>query len=84
MLNKEEIKEKGQNLEGIGIFMWGYLPAVSQQRAPLLLPTPVPRSTTQEPWDEACSGGCGFALAISGKFLIFKLLTLSSSCLFTA
>lgn len=65
MLNKEEIKETGKNLEGTEIFMWGYLPAVSQQRAPLLLPTPVPHSTTQEPWNEPCSGGCGFALAIS-------------------
>lgn len=65
MLNKEETQERGENLEGIGIFMWGYLPAVSQQRAPLLLPTPVPRSTTQEPWNKVCSGGCGFAVAIS-------------------
>ncbi|XP_057863040.1 ultraviolet-B receptor UVR8 isoform X6 [Cryptomeria japonica] len=48
----------------VGIFMWGYLPAISQ-RVPLLSPTPVPRSTTQEPWKEVCSGGCGFALALS-------------------
>eukprot|EP00252_Welwitschia_mirabilis_P000760 TRINITY_DN10723_c0_g1_i2.p1 TRINITY_DN10723_c0_g1~~TRINITY_DN10723_c0_g1_i2.p1 ORF type:complete len:508 (+),score=111.39 TRINITY_DN10723_c0_g1_i2:348-1871(+) len=62
MLGKDEGKGKDSEKS---IFMWGYLPAASQQRAPLLLPTPVPRSATQEPWKDVCAGGCGFALAIS-------------------
>uniref|UniRef100_A0A0C9RZF0 TSA: Wollemia nobilis Ref_Wollemi_Transcript_415_2290 transcribed RNA sequence n=1 Tax=Wollemia nobilis TaxID=56998 RepID=A0A0C9RZF0_9CONI len=64
MLGTEE-RNGGEEKNSVDIFMWGYLPAVSQQRAPLLSPTPVPRSTTQEPWKEVCSGGCGFALALS-------------------
>ncbi|KAH8975211.1 hypothetical protein BDL97_01G143600 [Sphagnum fallax] len=50
--------------------MWGYLPAASPQRLPLLQPTPVPpaaSSSTDSALKIVCNGGCGFALAISGK-----------------
>lgn len=48
--------------------MWGYLPAASLQRAPLLQPTSVPPSTAaNDPLKSVCNGGCGFAVAISGK-----------------
>jgi len=49
--------------------MWGYLPAASPQRLPLLQPTPVPpaaSSSTDSALKIVCNGGCGFALAISG------------------
>ncbi|CAM6070378.1 unnamed protein product [Sphagnum tenellum] len=48
--------------------MWGYLPAASPQRLPLLQPTPVPpaaSSSTDSALKIVCNGGCGFALAIS-------------------
>lgn len=52
------------------ILMWGYLPAASPQRTALHHPMPVPPPSHEEGWKSICSGGCGFALAISesGKF----------------
>lgn len=46
--------------------MWGYLPAASLQRAPILHPTRAPQHALQEDVQSVCSGGCGFALAITG------------------
>lgn len=46
--------------------MWGYLPAASPQRTPLLQPTPVPVSVLNDPLKTVCNGGCGFGIAISG------------------
>ncbi|OAE30418.1 hypothetical protein AXG93_3483s1100 [Marchantia polymorpha subsp. ruderalis] len=51
--------------EELSIRMWGYLPAASIQRAPFLVPTPVPPSSAGEGWRTVCSGGCGFGVAIS-------------------
>ncbi|CAM6128535.1 unnamed protein product [Calypogeia fissa] len=53
--------------------MWGYLPAASFQKAPLLEPTRVPKHCLQEEVGSVCSGGCGFALAIteSGKVVMW-------------
>nr|XP_024364805.1 ultraviolet-B receptor UVR8-like isoform X2 [Physcomitrium patens] len=45
--------------------MWGYLPAASPQRTPLLQPTPVPVSVLNDPLKTVCNGGCGFGIAIS-------------------
>lgn len=53
--------------EELSIRMWGYLPAASIQRAPFLVPTPVPPSSAGEGWRTVCSGGCGFGVAISGS-----------------
>lgn len=46
--------------------MWGYLPAASPQRTPLLLPVPVPNTALNDPLKIVCNGGCGFGIAISG------------------
>ncbi|XP_058109498.1 ultraviolet-B receptor UVR8-like isoform X2 [Magnolia sinica] len=55
------------------VFMWGYLPGVSQQRSPLLSPSAVqlPASNGGDSWKDVCGGGCGFATAISesGKLI---------------
>eukprot|EP00249_Psilotum_nudum_P023192 c28781_g1_i1 orf=166-1779(+) len=47
------------------VLMWGYLPAFSVQRGPLDRPMAVPAAVGDEGWKSICSGGCGFALAIS-------------------
>uniref|UniRef100_A0A7N0V386 Ultraviolet-B receptor UVR8 n=1 Tax=Kalanchoe fedtschenkoi TaxID=63787 RepID=A0A7N0V386_KALFE len=56
------------------VFMWGYLPGASRQRAPLLSPVSVrlpPSPTAGFSWRDVCGGGCGFAMAISdtGKLI---------------
>lgn len=60
---------------GTSVRMWGYLPAASPQRAPLLQPTPVPITPLNDPLKMVCNGGCGFGIAISGTHhLLFGLL----------
>ncbi|MCO5603472.1 hypothetical protein L7F22_057622 [Adiantum nelumboides] len=49
----------------VKVLMWGYLPASSPQRAPLLHPTLAPPPMNDQGWNSICSGGCGFAMAIS-------------------
>uniref|UniRef100_A0A7N0UV03 RCC1-like domain-containing protein n=1 Tax=Kalanchoe fedtschenkoi TaxID=63787 RepID=A0A7N0UV03_KALFE len=56
------------------VFMWGYLPGASRQRAPLLSPVSVrlpPSPAAGFSWRDVCGGGCGFAMAISdtGKLI---------------
>ncbi|CAM8962192.1 unnamed protein product [Rhodiola kirilowii] len=56
------------------VFMWGYLPGASRQRAPLLYPVSVrlpPSAAAGFSWRDVCGGGCGFAVAISdtGKLI---------------
>ena len=55
------------------VMQWGYLPASSPDRLPLLLPTLAPLPLLGQGWKAICSGGCGFALAISGKFSVLWL-----------
>ncbi|KAH7276582.1 hypothetical protein KP509_39G012900 [Ceratopteris richardii] len=52
------------------ILMWGYLPASSPQRTPLLHPTPAPPPLHDQSWKSVCSGGCGFAMAISDSGIV--------------
>lgn len=51
------------------VYMWGYLPGASSEKAPILSPTAV-RLTDScfsgDSWKDVCGGGCGFAVAISG------------------
>eukprot|EP00250_Pteridium_aquilinum_P010362 c19332_g1_i2 orf=1875-3143(-) len=64
MIPPQQIQQEA--LEGHwSVLMWGYLPASSPQRAPLLLPTPAPPPLHEQGWKAVCSGGCGFAIAIS-------------------
>lgn len=60
------------------VYMWGYLPGASTEKAPILSPVPV---TLPDPisagdsWRDVCGGGCGFAMAISGSFsILFSIL----------
>jgi len=51
------------------VYMWGYLPGASSEKAPILSPTPVrltDSSFAGDSWKDVCGGGCGFAVAISG------------------
>lgn len=57
------------NAAGSGVCkvcMWGYLPAASPQRTPLLHPTLVPITALDDPLKIVCNGGCGFGIGISG------------------
>ncbi|MFS8012558.1 hypothetical protein Hanom_Chr14g01322291 [Helianthus anomalus] len=52
------------------VYMWGYLPGALPQRSPMLSSVEVrlPQSADSGRfWTDACGGGCGFAMAISGK-----------------
>lgn len=64
----EEEKEKEKEKV---VMMWGYLPGVTPQRSPLLHPAPVrlPDSSAGDTWRDVCGGGCGFAMALSGRSL---------------
>ncbi|XP_024362461.1 uncharacterized protein [Physcomitrium patens] len=56
------------NAAGSGVCkvcMWGYLPAASPQRTPLLHPTLVPITALDDPLKIVCNGGCGFGIGIS-------------------
>jgi hypothetical protein len=59
-------EEGGRNAGGCTVRMWGYLPAASPLRAPLLQPVPVPATALNDPLTTVCNGGCGFGIAISG------------------
>lgn len=72
----EEMEEDGKEPTGEEqkekvVMMWGYLPGVSPQRSPLLQPAPVrlPDSYAGDTWRDVCGGGCGFAMALSGRSL---------------
>lgn len=64
------------------VYMWGYLPGASLEKSPILSPVPVPLSDPAfagDLWKDVCGGGCGFAIAISGRLLSpLTLLWLSS------
>lgn len=50
------------------VYMWGYLPGASPEKAPILSPAPVflsDPSLAGDSWKDVCGGGCGFAMAIS-------------------
>ncbi|XVF08147.1 hypothetical protein REPUB_Repub06bG0200900 [Reevesia pubescens] len=70
---REEVKMEG--CKEMAVYMWGYLPAASPEKSPLLSPVPVrlPSSIQDgaSSWKDVCSGGCGFAMAISdcGKLI---------------
>lgn len=59
----QEVKEKL-------VYMWGYLPGALPQRTPLLTPVAARVPTPAYSWKDVCGGGCGFAMAISGAYLI--------------
>lgn len=68
--------EKMEEVEKeMSVFMWGYLPGVSPQRSPLLVPTVARLSLSVEgdAWRDVCGGGCGFAMAISGTYSLIVL-----------
>lgn len=55
------------------VYMWGYLPGASPEKSPILSPAPVrlpDRISGGDLWKDVCGGGCGFAMAISGRFSI--------------
>lgn len=67
-------EKKDMKMEESVVYMWGYLPGASSQGSPLLSPVPVvlPASTlSKDSWKDVCSGGCGFALGISGDSWIY-------------
>jgi len=54
------------------VYMWGYLPGASLEKSPILSPVPVPLSDPAlagDSWKDVCGGGCGFAIAVSGRLL---------------
>ncbi|KAK1409441.1 hypothetical protein QVD17_35967 [Tagetes erecta] len=56
------------------LYMWGYLPGALPQRSPMLSPVEVSLPQTTDAgrfWTNVCTGGCGFAMAISdtGKLI---------------
>ncbi|KAG0584600.1 hypothetical protein KC19_3G221400 [Ceratodon purpureus] len=55
----------GSNAAATSVRMWGYLPAASPQRTPLLRPVSVPTTALNDPLVTVCNGGCGFGIAIS-------------------
>lgn len=62
VVDEEESTEKT-------VYMWGYLPGASSEKAPILSPTAVNLSDpsfTGDSWKDICGGGCGFAVALSG------------------
>jgi hypothetical protein len=81
----DEIEDDGKERTGEDkkekvVMMWGYLPGVSPQRSPLLHPAPVrlPYSSAGDTWRDVCGGGCGFAMALSGRSLsTFEVLVCS-------
>ncbi|XP_027070596.1 uncharacterized protein [Coffea arabica] len=74
--SEEEITESKSKRKSPVVLMWGYLPGASQQRMPLLSPTPIQFPDSGDSWKDVCAGGCGFALAISGSG---KLITWGST-----
>ncbi|XP_073221979.1 uncharacterized protein [Cicer arietinum] len=78
VVEDEKMVEEEDSTEKM-VFMWGYLPGASSEKAPILSPTQV-RLTDPllvgDSWKDVCGGGCGFAVAISEKG---KLLTWGSA-----
>ncbi|XP_049936854.1 ultraviolet-B receptor UVR8-like isoform X2 [Nymphaea colorata] len=70
-----EGEEKGEKQkkkkQGPQLFMWGFLPGASVERAPLLSPSLVPSPTSGDVLKDVCGGGCGFAMAISESGKLF-------------
>ncbi|KAI5077940.1 hypothetical protein GOP47_0007764 [Adiantum capillus-veneris] len=64
MVSPQRVQQDGRDRQ-LRVLMWGYLPASSPQRAPLLHPTQAPPPMNDQGWKSVCSGGCGFAMAIS-------------------
>lgn len=68
VVEDEKMVEEEDSTEKM-VFMWGYLPGASSEKAPILSPTQV-RLTDPllvgDSWKDVCGGGCGFAVAISG------------------
>ncbi|XP_021290020.1 ultraviolet-B receptor UVR8-like [Herrania umbratica] len=62
---------KMEECKEMAVYMWGYLPAASPEKAPMLSPVPVPLPASASSWKDVCGGGCGFAMAISdcGKLI---------------
>lgn len=63
-------EEKMEKLEEKVVYMWGYLPGASPEKAPMMSPVPVRLSDpvlAEDSWKGVCGGGCGFAMAISGS-----------------
>ncbi|XP_015897159.2 ultraviolet-B receptor UVR8 isoform X1 [Ziziphus jujuba] len=61
------------------VYMWGYLPGASSEKAPILSPMPVSLPdmiSGKDSWRDVSGGGCGFAMAISGSG---KLITWGST-----
>lgn len=61
------------------VYMWGYLPGASPEKAPILSPVPVRLSDpvlAGYSWKDVCGGGCGFAMAISGSPRSFTVVPL--------
>jgi hypothetical protein len=66
---RDEARNNAAASGGCSVRMWGYLPAASPQRTPLLQPTSVPITPLNDPLKTVCNGGCGFGIAISGTQL---------------
>lgn len=52
------------------VYMSGYLPGAAPEKSPILSPVPVRLPADAhggDSWKDVCGGGCGFAMAISGK-----------------
>ncbi|WJX76445.1 hypothetical protein P8452_59864 [Trifolium repens] len=75
----EDVKVIDEESTEKTVYMWGYLPGASSEKAPILSPTPVrltESSIAGDSWKDVCGGGCGFAVAISEKG---KLVTWGST-----
>lgn len=60
------------------VLMWGYFPGLTAQRSPLNSPAIVKfpeAEASVDSWKDVCAGGCGFGMAISGKFTFFFFFT---------
>lgn len=54
------------------VYMSGYLPGAAPEKSPILSPVPVRLPAAVhggDSWKDVCGGGCGFAMAISGRIL---------------
>ncbi|KAF3772110.1 hypothetical protein EJ110_NYTH58739 [Nymphaea thermarum] len=68
---EEKGEKKKKKKQGPQLFMWGFLPGASVERAPLLSPSLVPSPTSGDALKDVCGGGCGFAMAISESGKLF-------------
>lgn len=72
----EGLGDDAAALRGAEVYMWGYLPGALPQRSPLLTPVIVRVPPSNGSWNDVCSGGCGFAMAISGGALSLQFVLL--------